>query len=63
MGQKDDKLYTLDRNGRREKITRATYAPRSHRRADTNSPAGLKWSLTTVILVGSIIGTVLFRFI
>jgi hypothetical protein len=63
MGHKDDKLFTLDRDGGREKISRATYAPRSHRRANTTSRARSKWSLSIAVLVGAIIGTVLFRFI
>lgn len=61
MGQKDDKLYILDRNGGREKILRVTYAPRSHRRVNTAARVKSKWTLAIAILVGAIIGTVIYQ--
>lgn len=47
--------FQLDRDGGREKITRAMYSPQPYRRENSSPSSGKKWSMLGAILIGLIV--------
>lgn len=53
-------IFALDRDGGRDKINRALYAPQQYRRENSRRRKGRGWSLVLAVIIGMVMAYVFY---
>ncbi|HEV2612305.1 MAG TPA: hypothetical protein VGU61_18730 [Noviherbaspirillum sp.] len=60
MKNKKKNIFSLDRDGGREKINRALYSPQQYRHENSHGQKGRGWSFILAVIIGVVLGWVFY---